>query len=109
MSKYSLPELWKKRYGSKTEVVDYAGRLMKISAHTNPSSAYQPTLDHVRPLCEKHGGKDVEENIEICNRKTNAEKGDLFPHWSTNNRSFRARKRKGTSHGYWIEEITDEI
>ena len=105
MSKQSLLELWRKRYGDADEVQDYAGRIMKISARHDPNSSFQPTLDHIKPT--SIGGKDTEGNIEICNRVTNAEKGDIFPVWKANKKLFCAKKVKGAPKGtaYTIEEV----
>ena len=103
MSKYRTIDVWNEFYGRKESVYDYAGRLMKKSACGNPNSAYHPTLDHIRPLSA--GGCDVLGNIEICHRDTNEEKADSFPHWSANERNFRAKRVKGTRTEYEIEEI----
>lgn len=103
MSKYRTIDLWNERYGNADEVYDYAGRLIKKSACGNPNSKYHPTLDHIRPLAK--GGSDVRGNIEICHRDTNEEKGDSFPHWQTNGKSFRAERVKGTRTDYVIVEI----
>jgi len=105
MSDISLVDLWRKRYGQRDEATDYSGRKMMLSAHTNPKSNYQPTLDHVRPL--SNGGRDIEANIEICNRQTNAEKADRFPCWTANGKRFCAKKRKGVKDGYYPEEVKD--
>ena len=102
MSKYSCAELWERTFGSKQQVYDYAGRLMKKAACGDPHSAYHPTIDHIRPLSQ--GGSDVPENIVICHRDTNAEKADRFPHWQTNGRAFRAVRIRGKRTGYRIEE-----
>lgn len=102
MSKYSCAELWERTFGSKQQVYDYAGRLMKKAACGDPHSAYHPTIDHIRPLSQ--GGSDVPENIVICHRDTNAEKVDRFPHWQTNGRAFRAVRIRGKRTGYRIEE-----
>lgn len=102
MSKYSCAELWERTFGSKQQVYDYAGRLMKKAACGDPHSAYHPTIDHIRPLSQ--GGSDVPENIVICHRDTNAEKADRFPHWQTNGRTFRAVRIRGKRTGYRIEE-----
>lgn len=101
MSKYSCAELWERTFGSKQQVYDYAGRLMKKAACGDPHSAYHPTIDHIRPLSQ--GGSDVPENIVICHRDTNAEKADRFPHWQTNGRAFRAERIRGKRTGYRIE------
>ena len=103
MSNYRTIDLWNERYGSTEEVVDYAGRLMKKSACGNPNSKYHPTLDHIRPISK--GGCDVKGNIEVCHRDTNEEKGDSFPTWKTNGKRFQARRVKGTSTDYVIEEV----
>ena len=103
MSKYRTIDLWNERYGKAEEIVDYAGRLMKKSACGNPNSQYHPTLDHIRPISKD--GSDVEGNIEICHRDTNDEKGDNFPTWKTNGKRFQARRVKGTSTDYVIEEV----
>ena len=100
MSKYNTIEVWNKVYGSKTEVYDYAGRLMKKSACGNPHSAYQPTIDHIRPISK--GGKNVKSNIVICHWETNEEKGDFFPHWQANGHRFHARRTNGESNRYGI-------
>ena len=100
MSKYSINQLWNERYGTKEQIYDYAGRLMMKSACGNPNSAYQPTIDHIRPLAD--GGKDVKENIVICHFSTNEEKADSFPHWKVNHMRFHAARTKGVSNGYTI-------
>ena len=100
MSKYSIKDLWNEIYGSKEEVFDYAGRLIKKSACGNPNSRYQPTIDHVRPIAD--GGKDTKANIVICHYSTNEEKSDSFPHWKANGFRFRAKKAKGLTNGYTI-------
>ena len=92
--------LWKERYGNAQEVYDYAGRLMKRAACGDLHSAYHPTVDHIRPLAKE--GKDVDQNIEICHRTTNEEKGDKFPHWKTNGQHFKAIRTKGVKDGYTI-------
>lgn len=102
-SRFSTLELWNKRYGDREEVADYAGRLMKKSACGNPNSAYHPTLDHICPLSKN--GADKEGNIEICHRTTNAEKGDTFSTWTTNGKTFQAKKIKGKKGEYRIVEI----
>lgn len=102
MSKYSCTELWERAFGSKQQVYDYAGRLMKKAACGDPHSAYHPTVDHIRPLSQ--GGSDVPENIVICHRDTNAEKADRFPSWRTNGRTFHAVRIRGKRTGYRIEE-----
>ena len=79
MSKYSIKGLWNEIYGTKEDVYDYAGRLMLKSACGNPNSAYQPTIDHIRPIA--NGGKDVKQNIVLCHYLTNEEKAIKFPHW----------------------------
>lgn len=102
MSKYSTKDLWNKFYGDVEEQYDYAGRLMKKSACGNPNSKYHPTIDHIRPIAE--GGRDIISNIEICQRTTNEEKSDNFPHWKTNGRKFHGEKTKCVSGGYDIIE-----
>ena len=102
MSKFNTIDVWNMEYGSKTEVYDYAGRLMKKSACGNPKSGFHPTLDHIRPLSQ--GGADVLDNIVLCHRDTNEEKADSFPHWRTNGRRFHAKRKKGSRTGYKIVE-----
>ena len=100
MTKYSVKMLWEELYGKKEEAFDYAGQRMLKAACGNPNSAYQPTIDHIRPL--SRGGKDVRENIILCHRDTNEEKADHYPHWKVNNISFHAEKTKGKRNGYTI-------
>ena len=100
MSKYRTIEMWNRVFGARQEAYDYAGRLMKKSVCANPNSAYHPTLDHIRPL--SNGGCDVEENIIICHRDTNAEKSNSFPHWKANGKSFHAQRVKGNRTEYKI-------
>ena len=102
MSKFKTVEVWNKYYGSAEEALDYTGRLMKKSACGNPNSKYHPTLDHIRPLVL--GGADVLENIEICHRDTNLEKGDHFPHWKANGKRYHAVRVKGSRVAYEIIE-----
>ncbi len=106
MTKYKTLDLWNERYPNDEEVYDYAGRLMKKSACGNPDSKFHPTIDHIRPQNEKEKGKDIKENIKICHRKTNEEKGDKFPHWEANGKKFKAKKKKATNGGYEI--VSDE-
>ena len=99
MSKYDITELWDERIGADVpEKYDLAGRLMKRSAIGNPSSKYEPTIDHVRPISD--GGKDVKENIELVNRKTNAEKADNYTYWSANGQKFKVVKTRCVPYGY---------
>lgn len=100
MSKYKTIEVWNRIYGSKQDVYDYAGRLMKKSACANQNSQYFPTIEHIRPLSD--GGHDVLENIIICHRDTNREKSDCFPHWKANGKRFHALRVKGSRVGYKI-------
>ena len=100
MSKDSIKELWNEIYGKKEQAYDYAGRLMLKSARGNPHSAYQPTIDHIRPISK--GGKNVKSNIVICRWETNEEKGDFFPHWQANGHRFHARRTNGESNRYGI-------
>lgn len=101
MSKHQIKEVWEKYYGRSEIAFDYTGRLMKKSACGDPNSAFQPTIDHIRPLSA--GGSDVLGNIEICHRDTNEEKADNFPHWKANGERFRAKRVKGTRTDYTIE------
>lgn len=100
MSKYKTIDVWNRVFGAKQEVYDYAGRPIKKSACGNPNSLYFPTIDHIRPLA--NGGHDVLENIIICHRDTNSEKGDHFPHWKTNGSSFHAKRIRGSRVEYKI-------
>ena len=103
MTKYTVKELWEERYGKAEEIIDYAGRRMLKSACGDPNSRCQPTIDHVRPISK--GGRDVKGNIEICHVDTNYEKGDRFSTWKTNQRFFCAKRVKGTSTDYVVEEV----
>ena len=101
-SKYKVIDLWNERYGKCEEITDYTGVTMYKSACGNPNSSYEPTIDHIRPLSK--GGKDIKENIVICHRDINFEKGDDYPHWNVNGKKFRAEKVKGKSGAYIICE-----
>ncbi|MFW6002632.1 MAG: HNH endonuclease domain-containing protein [archaeon] len=101
MSKKNVGEYWHNRFGNQEEVYDYSGRLMKKSAIGNQNSSYEPTIDHIRPLSQQ--GKDVEENIVICNRKTNQEKSNKFSTWRANGKTFQAVRIRGNRSGYEIE------
>lgn len=100
MTKYKILQLWNERYGNQERVTDYAGREILKSACGNRHSAYEPTIDHIRPISK--GGKDVKENIAICNNETNNEKSDNFPHWKANGNRYHAKKTKGVANGYTI-------
>ena len=103
MSKYRVAELWEQRFPRQSEAYDYAGRRMVKSAIGDSNSKYSSTIDHIRPL--SHGGKDCPENIIICNRITNQEKGDSFPNWTANGKRFQARRVRGTSDEYDIYQL----
>ena len=100
MSKYRTIDAWNVVYGNTEEVCDYSGRLMKKSACGNPKSKYHPTLDHIRPI--SMGGADAPENLIICHRDTNEEKGDCFPHWVANGKKYKAIRVKGNRNAYRI-------
>lgn len=100
MSRYSIKELWREYYGDKTEVRDYAGRIMMKSAIGNHNSRFEPTIDHVRPTSQ--GGRDIKENLTICNWEKNEEKGDHFPHWKENGQRFKCIRKKEKRSGYEI-------
>ena len=102
MSKYNTIEVWNKIFGNKTEIYDYAGRLIKKSACGNPYSKFFPTIDHIRPL--SRGGCDILANIIICHRDTNEEKADHFPHWTANGTHYHARRVKCSRVKYEIIE-----
>ena len=102
MSKYKTIDIWNRVFGIRQEAYDYAGRLMKKSACGNPNSAYEPTLDHIRPLSD--GGRDILGNILICRYDTNEEKADRFPHWKTNGRRFHACRADDCRGAYEIIE-----
>ena len=100
MSKYNIKEVWMHFYGNANEVYDYAGRKMTKAACGDPNSSYHPTIEHIRPLAD--GGADVLSNIVICNRITNLEKADCFPHWKANGKRFHATRVKGSRVAYKI-------
>ena len=100
MSKFTIKDLWNERYGNQNEVYDYAGRLMMKSACGNPHSAFQPTIDHIRPI--SGGGKDIKTNIVICRYDTNEEKADNFPHWKVDGVIYKAKKKTVNTSGYEI-------
>lgn len=102
MSKYNLKELWEHFYGNRVEAKDYTGRIMYKSAITQQKNPNQPTIEHIRPLSK--GGSDVLENIIICRRDTNEEKGDRFPAWVANGKRWHAIRVKGSRVAYKIEE-----
>lgn len=102
MSKYNTIDVWNMVFVNETEVYDYAGRLIKKSACGNPYSKFFPTINHIRPLSK--GGSDILENIIICHRDTNEEKGDSFPHWKTNGTRYMAIRVRGTRNAYEICE-----
>ena len=102
MSKYNTVDVWNAVFGKQDEVYDYTGRLMKKSACGNPNSRFHPTLDHIRPL--SNGGSDVLDNIVVCHRDTNLEKGNHFPHWETNGSKYHAIRVKGSRVAYTIVE-----
>jgi CRISPR/Cas system Type II protein with McrA/HNH and RuvC-like nuclease domain len=101
MSRQALIKIWNETYGNKEDVIDYSGRLMKRSAIGNPRSRYEPTIDHIRPL--SLGGKDVLENMVICNRLTNQEKADRFSTWIANGKTYQGVRVKGNRSAYRIQ------
>jgi len=86
-------------------MIDYSGREMRISDVGKHNSDYEPTLDHIRPLSQ--GGVDELDNLIICNRLTNFEKGESFSTWKTNGKRFQARRERGKKNKYTIGGIEE--
>jgi len=107
MSKFDLFSLWEERFPKQEQVVDYAGRIMLKSAIGQNGSRFAPTIDHVRPI--SRGGADSKENIVICNRETNREKGNSFPNWKVNGVCFQAKRVSKSSGSYDIYLLDEEF
>ena len=58
-------------------------------------------------LISKEETTDVLENIIICHRDTNEEKGDKFPAWKANGRRFHAIRVRGSRIAYELVEDKD--
>lgn len=104
----TVEKLWDIDYGNKAEAKDDEGRLMRRADIGNPNSKFEPTIDHVNPIA--NGGKDTLSNLRLCNRRTNGEKGDRFPHWEANGKWWQARRNKNNNNPkrpkrYVIEEM----
>jgi mannose-6-phosphate isomerase-like protein (cupin superfamily) len=78
-----------------------SGSISSLDQGNDFSSIKEPTLDHIRPLSK--GGKDVLQNLTICNRITNQEKGDRFSTWNANGKTFQAIRVKGNRAAYQIK------
>jgi len=95
-----LKTLWRKFYKDEREAFDYSGRLMKLSDEGKDESEFCPTIEHIRP--KSKGGDENEGNLLICSRITNLEKGDSFPTWNANGKTFQVKRVKGQRGVYEI-------
>lgn len=82
--------LWNKFYGNETRVVDFANREIDKGAYNDRKSKYGWNVDHILPV--SHGGKTNDSNLICCHIKTNDEKADKFPCFSTNGIKFEIIK-----------------
>ena len=80
--------IWLNTFGNVNEARDYAGRIVVRSAYNTRNSGYGWNVDHVRPISD--GGTNMACNKIACHILTNEQKGDLFPHWTANNKRFKA-------------------
>lgn len=61
--------LWNERYGTRTEVNDFAGYQMRKGAYNDRNSQYGWNIHHKQPLA--NGGQDHKLNIELTTISVN--------------------------------------
>ena len=83
-------------------LISFCGGSSKASEIRNMIAAYNDMETYYRPLCDDDSQFDIKKFhgfVELQNRNIS------FPHWSANERNFRAKRVKETRTEYEIEEI----
>lgn len=92
INKTSAQKLWRKVFGDSNTECDYAGRPMFFLDYNDRDSKYGWNIDHILP--QDRNGNDDEENLIICNIKTNDEKANKTT-FEANGKKFQVKKVDG--------------
>lgn len=92
INKANAQKFWRKLFGDSNKECDYAGRPMFFLDYNDRDSQYGWNIDHILP--QDRNGTDDEENLIICNIKTNDEKANKTT-FEANNKRFQIKKVDG--------------
>lgn len=93
--------VWERCCGSNSVFLDFSGRKIRYSMYKNNKSLYGWDIIKIDPNIKDEDSKVC--NYIVCHYETLFEKGNDFPFFEANNKSFKANK---TVHGcYEIKEL----
>lgn len=67
---------------------------MAMGSYSDKNSKFCWNIDHVVPI--SHNGSNEESNLICCHIKTNEEKGNSYPGFNANGKSFNVVKKGDT-------------
>lgn len=92
INKTNAQKLWRKVFGDSNTECDYAGRPMFFLDYNERESKYGWNIDHILP--QDRNGTNDEDNLIICNIKTNDEKANKTT-FEANGKKFQVKKTDG--------------
>lgn len=95
---------WSACFGNAMEVFDCSGRKIAQLPYSLKNNELGWVIVPILPL--KQGGSLTYNNLMICHIKTAEEKGDNYPYFTANGRSFTIKLEKGL---YVVEEDRYEV
>ena len=102
ITKNNAMQIWERDFGKTDEANDFAGRLIQKNDYGQTESAGGWTISNISPQTQK--GTELVQNMICTHILTNSEKGDRYPSFNANERSFRIIREDGLP---VIEETTN--
>ena len=90
LNRETAMRLWNKQFGKETKAKDFAGREIAKGAYNDRNSDFGWNVDHILP--QSKGGKTADHNLICCHILTNDQKGNKFPCFTANDRTFEILK-----------------